>query len=271
MGEHISRDWTRQKKPAIGRELRSRREARNWSNSDLAKAVVWVYVLANNGIPPNKSGKVLTEARLRNSLSNAISNIEAGKVGIGRLYRDAFRVALETPDSALVELEERYEAVVNRGIQNLNPMTKDLLSLVEFEVFETSIGWEGVFYMGATATKVMKAPPGFAGRGKDEIFGFIMSGSSMEPRYFHKEVIWIDRKKTVRIGDFVLVCPPNEKFDLRRMVRQILGFNQESWRLLQLNPREEREYSRTEWPLLLPISGASDNPDIVRNGLIALN
>lgn len=83
----------------------------------------------------------------------------------------------------------------------------------------------------------------------DGAYAVRVYGTSMEPRYFAGETIWLNPKEPIRTGDFVVVQVLGENDDETRdsYIKQFVSRSNSVLRLRQLNP-DEGESEMLEFP-----------------------
>lgn len=88
-------------------------------------------------------------------------------------------------------------------------------------------------------------------RGSKGAMALRISGDSMEPRYYHGDLLWISPERPIRRNDFVLL----EYVDGRGVIKRFLGSKGEAVEVEQLNPRRKLSIRRTDLRRILRVIG----------------
>ncbi|HEX6978286.1 MAG TPA: S24 family peptidase [Alphaproteobacteria bacterium] len=80
-----------------------------------------------------------------------------------------------------------------------------------------------------------------------QAFAVYVVGDSMEPAYRHGDMVLVHPSLPPLRGDDVLLVKHQPDRDMIAMVKNLVGWNDRSWRLKQWNPAREFQASRQEW------------------------
>ncbi len=80
-----------------------------------------------------------------------------------------------------------------------------------------------------------------------QAFAVYVVGDSMEPAYRHGDMVLVHPSLPPLRGDDVLLVKHQPDRDMIAMVKNLVGWNERSWRLKQWNPAREFQVSRQEW------------------------
>lgn len=108
-------------------------------------------------------------------------------------------------------------------------------------------GPNGRFILNGQTIDRLFCPPNLVG--VQGAYGVRVYGTSMEPRYFAGETVWINPHEPVRSNDFVVVqlVSPDESGDRESYIKQFVSRSSKALRLRQLNP-DEGETELLEFP-----------------------
>ncbi len=102
-------------------------------------------------------------------------------------------------------------------------------------------GENGEFLMNGSILFTALAPPSVVAI--SDAYGVRVSGSSMEPRYFDGEVVFVDPSRIARAGDFVVVqVKLDEHGDLWGFVKRFVRWNTKELVLSQFNPDKQLSF-----------------------------
>lgn len=242
-------DWTALEPSERGRALVERREALRLKQTDLKKLAADLYV-KTHGMPHDDYGTPIDIDVLWNRIQTCLSNLERGIHIESRIYFPFIKAAL---DDYKTELENRKATQEGHKISTIVPFPPMALNRTGvlvvglYSVYPTVGGWGGSITMDVDAVDVRILGPVL--EEGSEVFGFRMSGSSMEPKYESGEVLWVDPNRECVIGDGVLLCPTDpQKNGTRYVGKLISGVVGDSWVIRQYNPAAERSFPKRDWP-----------------------
>lgn len=244
------------KQPELGRTLKEKREALNLLQTavaDLAAKIYYEKKLAPaGGYDPN--GKDRDHETVTTNIAQAITQFE--KAIKGKYNSSKYLDYIQESLFQLGNLTSPTEVAANEFD---NPATA-MSSFRHFLVHPTVVaGAAGEIFMGVEKLKFVEAPhnlidvPG--------AFGFVISGTSMEPKYSPKDVLWVDPRKPPRPGRFVLVCPLDPVSNRTRFVRLLVRDGTTKWTLKQFSPELEHDLDKAEWPTCQVVVGSTDRED----------
>jgi phage repressor protein C with HTH and peptisase S24 domain len=112
----------------------------------------------------------------------------------------------------------------------------------EIPVYGQAVAGEhGEFLMNGSILFTALAPPSVVAI--SEAYGVRVSGSSMEPRYFDGEVVFVDPSRIARAGDFVVVqVRLDEHGELWGYVKRFVRWNTKELVLSQFNPEKQMTF-----------------------------
>jgi phage repressor protein C with HTH and peptisase S24 domain len=138
------------------------------------------------------------------------------------------------PDAALSDSVRSLSALANATIGGQNPKGWKAVPVYGQAV----AGENGEFLMNGSILFTALAPPSVVAI--SEAYGVRVSGSSMEPRYFDGEVVFVDPSRIARAGDFVVVqVRLDEHGELWGFVKRFVRWNTKELVLSQLNPDKQ--------------------------------
>jgi phage repressor protein C with HTH and peptisase S24 domain len=99
-------------------------------------------------------------------------------------------------------------------------------------------GTDGQFPLNGSLITEIAAPPSLAGVAG--AYAVMVVGTSMEPRYFAGEAVFVNPRLPVRVGDFVVAqIAADEGEPPLAYVKRYVGQNEKAIRLEQLNPAKK--------------------------------
>jgi phage repressor protein C with HTH and peptisase S24 domain len=103
-------------------------------------------------------------------------------------------------------------------------------------------GSDGQFPLNGSLITEVAAPPSLAG--VSGAYAVMVVGTSMEPRYFAGEAVFVNPRLPVRVGDFVVAqIAADEGEPPLAYVKRYVGQNDKSIRLEQLNPGKKLTFA----------------------------
>ena len=103
-------------------------------------------------------------------------------------------------------------------------------------------GTDGQFPLNGSLITEIAAPPSLAGVAG--AYAVMVVGTSMEPRYFAGEAVFVNPRLPVRVGDFVVAqIAAHEGEPPLAYVKRYVGQNEKSIRLEQLNPAKKLSFA----------------------------
>lgn len=103
-------------------------------------------------------------------------------------------------------------------------------------------GTDGQFPLNGSLITEVAAPPSLAG--VSGAYAVMVVGTSMEPRYFAGEAVFVNPRLPVRVGDFVVAqIAADEGEPPLAYVKRYVGQNDKSIRLEQLNPPKKLTFA----------------------------
>ncbi len=103
-------------------------------------------------------------------------------------------------------------------------------------------GADGQFPLNGNLITEVAAPPSLAGVAG--AYAVMVVGTSMEPRYFAGEAVFVNPRLPVRVGDFVVAqIAADEGEPPLAYVKRYVGRNEKSIRLDQLNPPKKLAFA----------------------------
>jgi phage repressor protein C with HTH and peptisase S24 domain len=103
-------------------------------------------------------------------------------------------------------------------------------------------GSDGQFPLNGSLITEVAAPPSLAGVAG--AYAVMVVGTSMEPRYFAGEAVFVNPRLPVRVGDFVVAqIAADEGEPPLAYVKRYVGQNDKSIRLEQLNPGKKLTFA----------------------------
>ena len=103
-------------------------------------------------------------------------------------------------------------------------------------------GADGQFPLNGSLITEIAAPPSLAGVAG--AYAIMVVGTSMEPRYFAGEAVFVNPRLPVRVGDFVVAqIAADEGEPPLAYVKRYVGQNDRSIRLEQLNPPKKLPFA----------------------------
>lgn len=224
------------------------------------------YRMANSiidriNIRLKKTGKTARRASLDAGLSDAfIRNILIGKSGTPRADNlQRLADALGTTNLWLLNGTGPEEPSADDAVEALDippsagsnasfPPRYERFPAGTVALMGQSVGGpNGRFVLNGQTIDRLFCPPNLVG--VEGAYGVRVYGTSMEPRYFAGETVWINPHEPVRSNDFVVVqlLSPDESGDRESYIKQFVSRSNKTLRLRQLNP-DEGEPELLEFP-----------------------
>lgn len=186
-------------------------------------------------------------AKLPKVTRGAVGNWERGK-GIKRenlqAIADKFSVSFEWLASGRGAMEPSAQTDSNSTYQPNAIVGDKLTERGEYiPLYGHAVGGvDGEFVLNGNILDQILAPPGLSPtRGA---YAVTCAGESMEPRYYDGETIYVDPKKRVSRGDFVVaqIANPNEGMPPLAYIKRFVRHNDKELVLEQFNPAKQLSF-----------------------------
>ncbi|QKV18743.1 XRE family transcriptional regulator [Oricola thermophila] len=147
------------------------------------------------------------ESDITNADASLISKIELGKVRLSDKYIGPIARALDASFAELLGEDPSAKAVPNRPVvrSSVRPVPeKPSTSPAPVPVYGTAAGSAaGTLTLTTEVIEWAKRPEALAG--KKDIYALYVVGTSMEPRYYAGDIVFVDPHRPPRAGDDVIV------------------------------------------------------------------
>jgi phage repressor protein C with HTH and peptisase S24 domain len=226
----------------LGERVKTEREARGWSQAELARRVTRAgYTITQGGIAQierrgNTEPKSIVQ--LAEALGLSVNWLQTNR---GEKSRPADRES-----AALLDLPEPSRRRRPGELLTTRPHRTGLNRSGPMQVFASAQGGaEGAMIL--SNEPVAWIPRDTRLEGINDAYGCFVSGDSMEPAYERGNLLLINPAAAVGPGDdclFLREAPDGGRFVLiKRLVRQ----TEQSWTVRQYNPLKTYTLSRREW------------------------
>ena len=140
-----------------------------------------------------------------------------------------------TPARRWTSLESAFPANARLG----SPLTDVPVSI---PVYGQAVGGiDGEFVMNGDKLEDVFCPPSLSSVAG--AYAVYVAGDSMEPRYFDGEIVYVNPRKRVRSGDFIVAQVQEEEAGpILAYVKRFLRWNAEELVLTQYNPEKELSF-----------------------------
>jgi phage repressor protein C with HTH and peptisase S24 domain len=188
-----------------------------------------------------------TPARLpedvRRDLAALIGVDEAALRGAATPRRREARVAGGEPQPAGLGEPAPRELQRNEPLPPRNATLGAAVRLGRIPLYGQAVGGaDGQFPLNGSLITEVAAPPSLAGVAG--AYAVMVVGTSMEPRYFAGEAVFVNPRLPVRVGDFVVAqIAADEGEPPFAYVKRYVGQNEKSTRLEQLNPPKKLSFA----------------------------
>ena len=201
----------------IGELIRERREARGWSQAELAH-------------------------RAETSQQN-VARIESGAVQHSR-YIQVLLQALGTDLGTAVSQ--------TAGPDDLIP-TELLVGNKGMPLYSSTEGGNGSIIINFDPIDYLKWPAPLLH--VPEGFGVLVSEESMFPAYEPGDIALVNPRLAPRKGKDCVLLGEDKGSNVRSLIKRFQGNTDGLWRVSQWNPREDFELSKTDWPRCYSVVG----------------
>lgn len=154
-------------------------------------------------------------------------------------------VGFDANKAASPDIETVAEAIASNA-RDPRPVEPDY-SRDTIPVYGTAMGGpDGRFELNGQVVDRVAAPPGL--RGTKDAYAVYVAGSSMEPRYFEGETVYLHPTKPVRQGDFVLLQlkPKVDGEPYEGLVKRLVSKGSAKVVVEQYNPPMKIEFAADE-------------------------
>lgn len=204
----------------IGDLIREGREARNWSQEDLAQ----------------KTG----------TSQQNIGRIETGKVKHSRYIQPILKV-LGLDLSRAVSLTAETGDIIPREL---------LVGEKGMPIYASTEGGDGAIVINFDPIDYLKWPGPLLH--VPEGFGVLVAEDSMFPAYEPGDIALVNPRMPPRKGRNCVLLGPAEGKRTRSLIKRFRGQSERVWKVSQWNPEEDFELSKAEWPTCYSVVGKYD-------------
>lgn len=212
------------------------------------------YKLDMNTIKALRERKGLSQQELADLVGTSqpqIARLEASKRTLSKSWAERLAPHLDTSAANLIFsegvnspiLEEKMTIGQASDLPNATIRGKLEGEGRKISVFGQAVGGvDGEFVMNGIPLFEVLAPPNLAA--SNGAYAVAVSGESMSPRYEDGEVCYVDPKRRVKRGDYVIVqLRLEEEGPLLGYVKRFVRHNSEELVLEQLNPPKELRFA----------------------------
>jgi len=223
----------------LGERVKGEREARGWSQAELARRVT------KAGYPITQGGIAQIERRGETAPKSIVQLAQALGVGVVWLQSNRGEKRVEgVPDEeqlSFVESDKRWSGTLPAGAAAGSGGPRPPL-----QVFASAQGGsEG-------ATVLSNEPVAWIPRdarleGVRDAYGCFVSGDSMEPAYERGNLLLVNPSANVAPGDDVVFLREEKDGTRHVLIKRLVRVNEQSWTVKQYNPPRTYTLSRKEW------------------------
>jgi len=218
----------------IGERVRTERNAKGWSQMELARRVT------RAGYSITQGGIAQIERRGETEPKSIVQLAQALGVSVTWLQsnRGEKTAGVSPEDMQLSLLPPAGRAGIRRGV------TPDLGQ--HLQVFASAQGGEeGAMTLGNEP--VAWLPRDARLEGVEGAYGCFVSGDSMEPAYEKGNILLVNPKAPVNPGDDAVFMREDKSGTRYVLVKRLVRKNESSWTVKQYNPAKTFTLSRKEW------------------------
>lgn len=211
-------------KMGMADKVRELREAKGWSQADLASRVGVSQV--------------------------AIAKIESGQTTRTRFLNELAEILSTTPE------ELRGDVKARSGVLP----TKDIFGDRDLPIFASVEGGDGAMVVNSDPIDFVVRP--WYLKGVKEGYAVLVSGSSMEPVFASGDMAIVNPRLPVQKGRDVILVAGEEDGEFRAIIKRLIDWTPAEWILRQYNPPSGHEMDfrllRATWPKALRVVGKYD-------------
>lgn len=227
--------WPVWQHPAMANFLRTWREFRGLSQDELAR----------------QAGTDKTQ----------ISRLELGHRRLTTLWLDRLAPILKTTSAELLSPPQAISTSITTPRGGAPAPEADLRHILsdglgaaaDLPVYASAEGGEGGLVIQADAIEWVSRPAPLANIRR--AFAVYVLGDSMAPAYEQGDLILVNPSHPPRRGDDVLLAGEIDNGDMAALVKRLLSWNADAWKVRQFNPQKDFSLSRTAWPKAYVIVG----------------
>lgn len=178
-----------------------------------------------------------------------VDRIEKGKTTFSR-HIPAILKALDIKPS----LANTYSPAAG----SLDPIpASELLGDRDLPVYGAAQGGDGAMILSVDPVQLVRRPDSLMG--VKDAYGLFVVGESMQPAFWHGDIILVHPHKPLRSGDDVVVYGVDNSGNGVAVVKHLLRFDDKYWHLRQWNPPEGQVQDfvleRRVWPVCHNVVG----------------
>lgn len=205
----------------VGEFIRERREARGWSQEELAHAA--------------------------GTSQQNVGRIEAGAVKHSR-YLQPILAALGSDVAKVLSLTTDPGDVIPREL---------LVGEKGMPLYSSAEGGDGAIIINFDPVDYLKWPAPLLH--VPEGFGVLVSEESMFPAFEPSDIALVNPRLQPRKGKNCVLLGPENGTRIKSLIKRYQGQNDGAWRVSQWNPPEEFTLSKAEWPRCYSVVGKYDS------------
>lgn len=226
----------------LGERLRGEREAKGWSQNELARRV------SHAGFQMTQGGIAQIERRGNTSPKSIVQLAQVLGVSVHWLQSDRgdkHAGVIETPADEQYDLTGRPATAGGQGARGSGAGSGSG-GRPPLPVHSSAQGGrEGAMVL--SSDPVAWVPREARLDGVREAYGCFVSGDSMEPAYERGNLLLVNPAATVAPGDDCLFVREADDGTRYVLVKRLVRVNEQSWTVRQYNPPRTYTLSRKEW------------------------